>query len=337
MNRPARMVIGLVLAVLLIGLLLPSEARVRRERVVDAQRATVFWLLNDFRQVNQWSPIADGDPNARVSFSGPPAGEGAATSWSGHIVGSGMETIVESEPYTRILTEVRDGSGRVASHSILLDAADDGATRVTWTYRRDYGFNLAGRYFALLMDGIVGEDIEGDLARLDEFAVRLPRADFSDLEIEHLVVEAADIAYLTTRSQPRSDAISSAMSTSYYDILDYIDRHDLSEAGAPISITRSFDGGELVFDAAIPVRGLTASTPRDFERVKIGTSYDGAAIRARHIGGYASLARTHDKIAAYLAARGIERNGDAWESYVSDPRRTDESGLVTYVYYPVRN
>lgn len=336
MNRPTRIVIGLILTVLIIGLLLPSEARVRREHVIDAQRATIFWLLNDFRQVNEWSPIASGDPNARVSFSGSPTGTGAAVSWSGHIVGAGMETIVESEPYTRILTEIRDGNGRIASHSILLDA-DSGGTRVTWTYRRDYGLNLAGRYFALMMDGIVGRDIEADLARLDEFAVRLPRADFSDLDIEHLVVEATDIAYLPTRSEPRSDAISSAMSASYYDILDYMDRHDLSEAGAPMSITRSFDGGELVFDAAIPVRGLTAATPRDSERVKIGRSYEGAVIRAQHIGGYARLARTHDKIAAYLAARGFERNGDAWESYVSDPRRTDEAGLVTDIYYPVRN
>ena len=36
------------------------------------------------------------------------------------------------------------------------------------------------------------------------------------------------------------------------------------------------------------------------------------------------------------AATGIERNGDAWESYVSDPTKVAESELLTYVYYPVR-
>lgn len=335
MNRPARITAGALLAIVFVGLLLPPEARVRRERVIDAERATIFWLLNDFRQIDRFSPIADGDPNARVSFSGAPAGTGAAVSWNGRIIGSGLETILESEPYTRIRTGIRYGNGRAASNSILLDA-DDGGTRVTWTYRRDYGWNLAGRYFALLIDGIVGPDIEEDLGRLAAFAVRLPRADFSDIGIEHLVVEAMDIAFLPTRSQPRADAISTAMSGSYYDILDYIDRHGLEEAGAPMSITRSFSGGELVFDAAIPVRGAGAAAPRQPERVRIGRSYEGAVIRARHVGGYASLSLTHDKIAAYLAARGIERNGDAWEAYVSDPRRTDEAGLVTYVYYPVR-
>ena len=33
---------------------------------------------------------------------------------------------------------------------------------------------------------------------------------------------------------------------------------------------------------------------------------------------------------------GIERNGDAWESYVSDPAKVPEAELVTLIYYPVR-
>ena len=42
------------------------------------------------------------------------------------------------------------------------------------------------------------------------------------------------------------------------------------------------------------------------------------------------------QITAYLAALGIERNGDAWESYVSDPTRVPESEILTDVYYPIR-
>jgi len=56
----------------------------------------------------------------------------------------------------------------------------------------------------------------------------------------------------------------------------------------------------------------------------------------KHIGSYRELATTHRKISAYLAATGIERNGPAWESYVSDPGKVPEAELLTYVYYPVR-
>ena len=39
---------------------------------------------------------------------------------------------------------------------------------------------------------------------------------------------------------------------------------------------------------------------------------------------------------AAVAALGIERNGDSWESYVSDPTKTAEAKLLTYIYYPIR-
>ena len=165
----------------------------------------------------------------------------------------------------------------------------------------------------------------------------MPRTDFSDLDVEDIVVQAQDIAYITTRSAPESGAISAAMSDAFFSILGYIDRHGLGEAGAPLSITRSFSGSDLVFDAAIPIRGLTDEAPRAENAVRIGKTYEGPVIKVRHTGSYESLGRTHEKIAAYLAARAIARNGDAWESYVSDPGRTDESGLLTYIYYPVRN
>ena len=335
-NRGLKIAGGILVTIVVIGLLLPARIRVEREITIDAHRATVFALLNDFRQIDRYAPIVEGDPNARLVIGGAPAGVGATASWNGTIVGEGVEAITESEPFSRIVTRIEYGNGRVAGNRIVL-SSDDGRTGVVQVYERDYGMNLAGRYFGLFLEGIVGPEIERDLARLRDYAERLPRADWSDLEIERLVVEAADIAYLTTRSRPDATAISEAMSDSFFDILNFIDRHGLVEAGAPMSITRTFSGSDIVFDAAIPVRGLPAAPPAGGGAVQIGKTYAGAVIRVRHVGGYAGLGRTHDKIAAYLAARGLERNGDAWEAYVSDPGRTDEAGLTTYIYYPVRN
>jgi len=329
--------VGIVIgAIVVIGVLLPSDPGVERDLLIDARPATVFWLLNDIRQINEWSPYSENDPNARIMLSGPPSGVGASISWSGRIIGQGRQTIIESVPFERIVSEESSADRIEARHTISL-TEEDGRTHVTWRREQHFGFNLAGRYFGLLLDGIRGPELAQDLARLAEMAEGLPPADFSDIEIEHIYVESLDIAYVTTRSEPQSEAVTSAMSDSFFDILAFIRRHRLVEAGAPLSVTRTFAGANLVFDAAIPIRGLTGTTPRTENTVKIGKTYEGPVIRARHIGAYATLGRTHDKIAAYLAARGIARNGDAWEAYVSDPERTDESGLVTYVYYPIRN
>ncbi len=336
MNKYLRYFGGFALLLIVIGLMLPSRAYIEREIEIDAHAATIFALLNDFRQINRWSHWMDADPNIRVDISGPLRGEGASMSWDGQIIGQGRQTIVESVPFTSISSTLGAGEQENATSTYTLTESSAG-TLVVWSYEREFGFNLAGRYFSLMLDGIVGPEHERDLQSLKELAENMPKADFSELELEQIVVEAVDIAYFRTSSIPAAAAISEAMGRAYFEVLSFIDEQNLKEAGAPLSITRTFSGSELVFDAGIPVRGVNSNTPRSATPVKIGATYAGPVVRVKHIGPYRNLGRTHDKIAAYLAAVGIERNGDAWESYVSDPARTNEDRLLTYVYYPIRS
>lgn len=326
---------GFCLLLLLIGLALPRQALVSVTTRIDAYPATVFAQLNDFERVVLWSPWLETDPNARVVFGGPGRGVDATMSWDGPVIGSGTQLIVASEPYAYVEYAINPGTSGSARSWFELREASSG-TDVSWHFERDLGFNLVARYFAPLFAGIVRRDYENGLENLRELAETLPRVDFGDLEVERIVVDAQTIAFLPTTSRPEPGAISEAMGDAYFEILGFIDDHDLVEAGAPLSITRAFSGSRLLFDAAIPVRGVTAATPTEADGVRIGRSYAGLVIRVRHVGPYRTLARTHRKIAAYLAALGIERNGDPWESYVSDPTRVPEDELLTYVYYPIR-
>ncbi len=328
--------IGAFLALLIIiGFALPRTHQIEVNTEIDAHPATVFALVNDFRRFALWAPWADTDPNARFLYSGANRGEGAIVTWDGAIIGSGNQIITESRPYDYVGITINQGeSGEARSWFRLTPGV--GTTIITWGFEADYGMNIVGRYFASMLGGVVARDYQDGLAALEELAESLPGTDFSDVEIEHIVVEASDIALLSTTSRPEPAAISEALGTAYFQILTFIDDNDLSDAGAPLSITRSFSGSELSFDAAIPVRGLTDDTPRDGAGVTIGQTYAGPVIRVRHTGSYRQLTATHRKISAYLAALGIERNGAAWESYVSDPGKVAEADLLTYVYYPIR-
>ena len=329
-------VIGAVVALLIVvGLLLPRHSRVEVSTLIDAPPATVFALVNDFRRVDLWSPRTATDPNARVVFSGPDRGVGATVTWDGVIVGSGTQTIVESRPYEHVATTINPGEPGEARTWFDIEP-EDGNTRVTWGFAHDHGLNIVGRYFALLLSGVVKREFETGIAALKDLAESLPRTDFGDLDVEHVVVEPQQIAYLPTTSLPEPAAISEAMGKAYFEVLSFIDARGLAEAGAPMSIVRGFVGNELRFDAAIPVRGVTDDTARSGSAVKLGRTYSGPAIRVRHVGSYRQLGTTHRKIAAYLAALGLERNGDAWETYISDPTRVPEAELLTDVYYPVR-
>jgi effector-binding domain-containing protein len=317
-----------------VGVFLPSQAVVEREMLIDAHRATVFALLNDFHQINKWSHWLSGDPNIRLEISGPARGAGASISWSGNIIGRGSQTITASEDLQEVLIQRTLDDLGVIDTSFHLTESDHG-TRVIWRYKNDFGLNIFGRYYALLVDGIVGPKYEASLASLKTMAESLPHSDFSDLDVEQILVAPTDIAFKATSSEPLAAAISDELGKAYFDVLSFIDEHGLQEAGAPISISRAFTGSELRFDAGIPVRGVVRDTPDSQDAVQLGRTYGGPVIRAKHSGSYLQLGQTHNKIAAYLAALGIERNGDAWESYVSDPTRTNESDLVTYIFYPI--
>jgi effector-binding domain-containing protein/uncharacterized protein YndB with AHSA1/START domain len=338
MQVARKVLIALGAAVLLffaVGIFLPSRAHIEREILIDAPAATVFALVNDFHQIGKWSPWQKTDPNARFEISGPRRGVGAMLAWNGDIVGQGSQRIVESIPYEKVVSELDLGGPGSTTATFSLRPSEAGTT-VAWSFDASFGLNLLGRYAGLMFDSIIGDDYESGLENLKSMAERLPRADFSDTEIEAMVVEAQDIAYLSTTSIPLAAAISESMGDAYFKVLNFIDRNGLTEAGPAISISRGYRGQDLAFDAAIPVRGITEATPRSDQGIHLGKTYAGPAIRVQHVGSYLSLGQTHDKIAAYLAAYGIARNGDAWESYVSDPTRIPEAELITYVYYPIR-
>ena len=326
---------ALVALLIVIGFSLPRIHHTEVSTEIDAHPATVFALLNDFHRYALWSPLVENDPDVRMLYSGNRTGVGATMTWDGVIAGSGTQTIVESKPYETVSIVLSPGEpGEARSRFDLNTSA--GTTIVTWSFETDYGMNIVGRFFASMLGSLVARNYQIGLENLRNLAESLPTADFSDLEIEHIVVEATEIAYLSAKSRPGPAAMSEAMGEAYFQILNFIDAQKLEVNGSPLSIRRTFSGAELVFDAAIPVRGVTESTARDGTTVKIGFTYDGAVIRVKHIGSYRALTGTHRKISAYLAAHGIERNGAAWESYVSDPGDVPEKDLLTYVYYPIK-
>lgn len=323
-----------VLLLIVVGVFLPSNAHLSREITVDAPAATVYALLSDTRRLQEWSPWAGRAADDDVGFDGPRRGRGASLHWRSPRQESGRQTIVEAIPYRGVVTEMELAAGGTFRSAFALDERP-GGTRVAWSFHQDLGMNLCRRYLRTSLTGRIGRQYERGLQDLKSMAENLPRADFSGLKVEHIMVEPAPMAYVTTNSAPNAAAISEAMGAAFFQILRFMDRHGLREAGAPVAISRDFSGSQLVFDAAIPVAGLDGSMPGTGNGVSIRESYGGPAIRVAHVGSYAKLSQTHEKIAAWLAAYGIERNGDAWESYESDPARTPEPNLLTHVYYPV--
>jgi len=99
---PEKILIALavIIAVFLIAVALQlSEFQVERSATMSAPPATVFDQVNDFHKWDAWSPWGKLDPNAKVTFEGPPSGTGTIMTWAGSDkVGEGKMTLTESRP-----------------------------------------------------------------------------------------------------------------------------------------------------------------------------------------------------------------------------------------------
>ncbi len=320
-----------------IGMLLPRQVHVERSIVIDAPRATIFALVDGYKQFNKWSPWAALDPDAKYTSEGPEFGVGAKQSWTGDPkkVGSGSQEIVEVKPMELVKSKLDLGPQGIASVQFAL-AAEASGTKVTWSLDSDLGAGPIGRYFGLMMDGWIGPDYEKGLAGLKALAESLPKQDFADLTVERVDTPSVTVAYVEAQSTKDEKEIGAAIGAAYQKVGGFMKTHGLKQAGAPLTINNRFDDTGYAFDAAIPVdRMPDQETPADAP-VKVKQTYSGKALKIVLKGPYSGMPTAYAKLHAFMAARGYEAAGSPWDEYVSDPGTTAESDLITNVYQPVK-
>ena len=328
----------LLLVAIAAAYMLPRNVRVERSATIGAPQATLFTLLNGFKQFNRWSPWFELDPGAKYTHEGPGAGVGARLSWVGNprTLGSGSQTITASEPYEKIAADVDFGQGGGPAKQLYTLTAEGTGTKLTWSMEVDLGMNPIARYFGLGFEGMIGRDFEKGLALLKTFAEGLPKADFAGLQIESVSVEPVTVAFVPA-SSPRNDgALAVAIAKAYGALGAFMAVHKVKQAGAPITIdTGSSDTGYL-FDAAIPVdKAPDKPVPPD-SPVQLKQTYGGKALKVALRGPYRGIPETREKITAYLAAHGMERNGNSWNEFANDPTTVKESEVVTNIYFPIK-
>ena len=170
--RIAALVLGALFGVFMIGgLLLPGEIRVARSIEIELPPEQVFPLVNDMEAFNRWSPWAEIDSETKYEITGPDSGVGASLSWSSDNpeVGSGSQKIIRSEPPEQVVMRLDFGPQGAAEASFDLEPAGT-ATKLTWSFGYEIGYDLIGRYVGLLMEGMVGKKYEEGLARLKRLA-----------------------------------------------------------------------------------------------------------------------------------------------------------------------
>ncbi len=159
--------VALVALLLVVGFFLPRHVIVERDVVVDVPPEAVFPHVSSLQAFSEWSPWGDIDPDMQVAYSGPDTGVGNVMEWTSEHpnVGNGRQEIVEVVENESVRTALDFGDMGTAEAWWRLVPEGEG-TRVVWGLDADMGAGPIGRWFGLMMDGLVGADYERGLTRL---------------------------------------------------------------------------------------------------------------------------------------------------------------------------
>ncbi len=329
--------VAVVVILVVIGFLLPKTRHVERSVAIDATPCAVFAQVNGFRNFNDWSPFVAVNPDADYAYDGPDFGVGSKITWAipDPKPETGSQTIIASSPYERVDIELDIGRGGDAQVAYLLQP-EDGGTRLTWSFDTDFGINLVGRYFGLILDRQLGPLYAQGLANLKRIAEDLPKVDWSDIDIGITEVQSTTVAYSTGESSREPADIAVALGAAYGRVAVFVSANRLQIEGQPVAINNYWDDRGYGFDAGLPVSGTPTRGAGPGSAVRMGETYGGSVVRAVHVGPYTGLDDTYRKAEAFMTAHKLEGNGRRWDIFVSDPGNTAEDELVTEIYQPVK-
>lgn len=162
----------IVLALILVvgGLMLSPKFNITRSTVVNAPADKIYPLVASPRQWKAWSAWNQRDPAMKIDYSGPESGTGAVWAWKSGSEGDGKMTFTGAEPPKRVGYELYFPDFGTTSTGEFRFEAEGSGTRVTWVMNGDMGRNPLNRWFALMMDGMVGKDFDQGLKNLKALA-----------------------------------------------------------------------------------------------------------------------------------------------------------------------
>lgn len=152
----------------------PNNFSVSRSITIFADANAIFPHVNNLHRWEAWSPWVKQDPNATISFDGPPEGVDASMTWAGNYkVGKGSMTITQSITNEMVrfrLDFVKPLKGTSRAEFEFVQEAEQ--TRVTWSMSGTNSFPAKIMNVFMDCEQVVGWQFEQGLESLKMIAER---------------------------------------------------------------------------------------------------------------------------------------------------------------------
>jgi uncharacterized protein YndB with AHSA1/START domain len=146
--------LAIVIAVLVVVVMTrPAAFSYSRSITIAAPPEAVFPQVNELKKWEGWNPWGKIDPQAKMTYEGPPAGVGASYSWASANgeVGEGRNTIIESKANELVRFNLEFKKPMAATNLAEFTFKPQGnQTTVTWTMSGKNGF--MGKLFGMIVD-----------------------------------------------------------------------------------------------------------------------------------------------------------------------------------------
>ena len=161
----------LLLALILISFLLPSEIKIKRSIEVSAPIDRVFEQVSDLRNWEKWAPWKRMDPSMVMTFSNPPVGQNAFYKWESQNkrMGNGTLTLANVITNEEILTTMDFGGKSTGSSRFQFTHKGDNI-EVTWSMNENVGMLPWKKYGGLMMRSALNKQFDNGLKALKFYA-----------------------------------------------------------------------------------------------------------------------------------------------------------------------
>ncbi len=162
-------IVAVILLLLAVVAMQPSDFRVERKAIIPAAPAEVFAQVHDLHKWQAWSPWERVDPTMKRSYSGSAAGTGASYAWLGNRnVGEGRMTITECRPneLIRIRLEFLKPFKATNTAEFTFLPQGENQTAVTWSMLGPKNLFAKAIHLCISMDKMIGGEFDKGLANL---------------------------------------------------------------------------------------------------------------------------------------------------------------------------
>lgn len=316
-----------VVAWLIICAVAPSKMEFEVSKEMAVEPAVVFKEISDFRNWEAWNPWAAMDSTTVNSYSGPKSGLGTRMDWTGDLLGSGSQEIIEEtkNEFVKVRLLFNDFPGENFANWKLEKVA--GGTNVTWTF--DGGeIPFLFRGFSVLFgkESLV-ENYNSGLNGLKAVVEAKP-------VMEPTVETISDTWYIGVSMDNITEADLSGGNVhgpAFGKIMEFLAGEGVDASGMPITIVRRHSEESMDLTFAIPVADSIAGS----SELIVSKIPGGKAMSTIHYGSYESSGETWYAIGDYIEGNGVAVRYFPYEIYLNDPDSVAESEIMTKIVFPV--